>query len=179
MRSVDPKEAEVSYRRLLDWSKSARMPSCGTLGEWLYTSRTEQYVEELEPDDLIESKTPGAIQKNWKMPSEFPLCPPETGENALDQYRERLKDGEIFSRNNFGDSKVVSAALSEGSEKLLVLCNIPSGVKDWALARVSVEDQLYVHENLGTFFTLEGATKQYVLKRGLKWEGGDTIDDYC
>ena len=179
MRSVDPKEAEESYRRLLDWAKSERMPSGGKLGEWVYTSRTQQYVEEPEPDDLIESRTPGAIQKNWKTPSEFPLCPSEIDANALDKYRERLKNGEVFSRNDFGESKVVSAELSESSETLVVLCNIPSGVKDWALARVSVEDRLFVHEGLGTFFILEGAKKQYVLERGLKWEGGDTIDDYC
>jgi len=179
MRSVTKKEAEESRRRLLDWAKSERTPSGGTLGEWLYTSRTEQYVEEPEPDELIESRTPGATQNNWKTPSEFPLCPSEIGANALDEYRERLKNGEVFSRNDFGESKVFSAELSESSDTLVVLCKHPGGVKDWTLARVSVEDRLFVHEGLGTFFTLEGATKQYVLKRGLKWEGGDTFDDYC
>jgi len=179
MRSVTKKEAEESYRRFLDWAKSGRKPSGGMLGEWVYTSRTEQYVEEPEPDDLIESRTPGAVQKNWKTPSEFPLCPSEFRANALDEYRERLQNGEVFSRNHFGESKVESAELSESSETLVVLCKHPGGVKDWALAAVSVEDGLFVHENLGSFFTLEGATKQYVLNRGLKWEGGDSIDDYC
>ena len=179
MRSVTKKEAEESRRRLLEWAKSERMPSSGTLGEWVYRSRTEQYVEEPEPDNLIESRTPGAIQENWKTPSEFPHCPSAIGANALDEYRERLKNGEVFSRNDFGESKVVSAELSESSETLVVLCKHPGGVKDWALARVWVEDRLFVHESLGTFFTLEGATKQYVLERGLKWEGGDTFDDYC
>jgi len=61
MRSVTKKEAEVSCRRLLDWAKSGLMPSGRGLGEWLYNSSNEQYIE--EPDDLIESKTPGAIQK--------------------------------------------------------------------------------------------------------------------
>jgi len=45
----------------LDWAKSGLMPSGRGLGEWLYNSSNEQYIE--EPDDLIESKTPGAIQK--------------------------------------------------------------------------------------------------------------------
>lgn len=179
MRFVTKKEAEESRRRLLDWAKSERMPSGGTLGEWVYRSRTVEYVKEPEPDDMIESRTSGAIQKNWKTPSEFPLCPSEFGPKALDEYHERLKNGEVFSRNDFGESKVVSAELSESSETLVVLCKHPGGVKDWALARVSVENWLFVHENLGTFFTLEGATKQYVLQRGLKWEGGDTVDDYC
>jgi hypothetical protein len=179
MRSVTKEEAEESHRHLLDWAKSQRMPSGGMLGEWVYRSRTEQYVEEPQPHDLIESVTLGAAQKNWRTPSEFPLCPSEIDANALDEYRERLKEGEVFSRNTFGESKVVSAELSESSETLVVLCKHPGGVKDWALARVSVEDRHFVHEGLGTFFTVEGATKQYVLKRGLKWDGGDSIDDYC
>jgi hypothetical protein len=178
MRSVTKKEAEESHRRLFDWAMSQRMPSGGTLGEWLYRSRTDHYVEEPEPDDLTESRTPGAIQKNWKTPSEFPLCPSEIGVNALDEYRERLKDGKIFSRNDYGESIIVSAELSESSETLVVLCKHPGGVKDWALAGVSIEDGLIVHENLGSFFTLDGAKKQYVLKRGLEWEGENSIDDY-
>jgi hypothetical protein len=77
--------------------------------------------------------------------------------NALDEYCKRLKKGEFFSRNDFGESKVVSAELSESSETLLVLCNIPSDIKKWSLARVSIDDRLFVHESLSTFFTLEGA----------------------
>ena len=107
----------------------------------------------------------------------LPVCLPAEFLSRSDE--KRLKKGEVFSRNDFGESKVVSAELSESSETLVVLCNIPSGVKDWSLARVSVEDRLFVHENLGTFFTLEGATKHYFLERGLKWEGGDTFDDFC
>lgn len=179
MRTVTEKEAEESRRRLLKWAKSDRTPSGGTFGEWLYTSRTAQHVEEPELNDLTESRTPGAIQKNWKVPSEFPLCPSEIGANALVEYCHCLKDGVVFSRNQYGESTVISADLSESSESLVVLCKHPGGVKNWALAGVSVEDGLFVHENLGSFFTLDGATKQYVLKRGLKWEGGDSIDDYC
>jgi len=179
MRSVTKNEAEESRRRLLDWAKSERMPSGGMLGEWVYGSPADQNVEEPEPNDLTESRTPGAVQKNWKTPCEFPHCPSEIGANALDEYRKHLNNGEVFSRNDFGESIVISANLSESSETLVVLCNIPSGVKDWALARVSVEDRHFVHENLGAFFTPEGAEKQYVLARGLKWEGGDSIDDYC
>jgi hypothetical protein len=179
MRSVTKHEAEACRRRLLDWANSERMPSGGVLGEWVYTPLTEQYVEEPQPDDLIESNTPGATQRNWKTPSEFPLCPSEISTNGLDEYRKRLKKGEVFSRNRYGEAIVDSADLSEDSETLVVLSKHPGGVKDWSLARVLVEDELFVHEALGTFFTLEGATKQYVIKRGLNWEGGDTIDDYC
>ena len=73
MRTVTKREAEESRRRLLDWAKSERMPFGVMLGEWVYGSPNEQYAEESEPVDLIESRTPGTIQKNWKTQSEFPL----------------------------------------------------------------------------------------------------------
>lgn len=179
MRTVTKKEAEETRKHLLDWAKSGAIPSGGSLGEWLYNSRPKQYVEESEPNGLVESRTPGATQKNWKTPSEFPNCPSEMGAKPLEEYRENLKEGEVFSRNVFGKSEVVSAELSEDSEKLIVLCESPNGVKDWSLARISIEGRSFVHEGLGTFFGLEGAKKQYTLTRGLKWEGGDTFDDYC
>ncbi len=75
MRSVTKKQAEESYRSLLEWAKSRGMPSGGTLGEWLYTPRNEQYVEEPEPDDLIESRTPSAIQKKLEDAERVPTLP--------------------------------------------------------------------------------------------------------
>lgn len=179
MRSVTKKEAEESRKRLLDWAKSGSIPSIGTLDEWLYTSQSDKQVERLKPDRIIESRTPGALQKNWKTPTEFPLCPSDIDANALADYRYRLKEGEVFARNEYGESKVVLAELSKSSDKLLLVCNLPGGVKDWTLAQVSIDRQFIVHESLGTFFTLEGATKEFTLARGLNWEGGDTIDDYC
>jgi len=43
---------------------------------------------------------------------------------------------------------------------------------------VTFEKGLYVHTSLGSFFTKEGADKQYHLDQGLEWTGGDTFDDY-
>jgi len=47
------------------------------------------------------------------------------------------------------------------------------------LLSFQLKNDFFMHENLGSFFTFEGASKQYALMRGLKWEGGDSIDDYC
>lgn len=177
MRTVSKKDAEVSRKRLLDWAKSGAIPSGGALGSWLYKSIDED-SKPPEPEYPIESKTPVAVQKNWKIPSEFPLCPSEIGESSLKQYLKNLKSGEVFARNEYGESLVHSAGYSENSETLLVLCNHPTGAKKWSLARISIEDLQLVHESIGTFLSLDGARKQFTLGRGLKWEGGDSIDDY-
>lgn len=178
MRTVTKKEAEESYKRFLKWAKSGKNPSGGNIGEWLYTPGSNEQVGGMKQDKLIESSTPGALQKNWKTPSEFPLCPADVVPNALIDYFNRLKEGEVFARNRHGESKVVLAALSEESDKLFVVCSNPQGIKKWSLAQVFIDAQFFVHESLGTFFTLDGAKKQFTLARGLEWEGGDTIDDY-
>ncbi|AKP52701.1 HNH endonuclease signature motif containing protein [Cyclobacterium amurskyense] len=179
MRAVTKEEADHSRQRLLDWANGGKIPSGGILGDWLYELPNEQFSEEPSSEILIESKTSGAIQKSWKTPSEFPLCPSNPTKNGLQDYYQRIKEGDVFARNNFGESKVVSAALSERSDVLLVMCHHPGAIKEWSLAQVSIDDHLFIHESLGTFFQLEGAKKQFTLKRGLKWEGGDSIDDIC
>lgn len=177
MRTVTREEAEKSHKRLLDWAKSGSNPSDGRLGEWLYTSNDE-FIEDAEFEDLTKSLTEGAVQRDWRTPSEFPYSPSIIGSNSLTNYRDLLKEGNVFSINGYGESIVISAELSEDSKKLLVLCKSPSNVKGWSLAQITIEENQMVHENLGSFFTLEGANKQFALARGLEWEGGDSIDDY-
>ncbi len=179
MRTVTKTEAEDSRKRLMEWASSGNTPSGGLLGDWLYNPLNDQDFLDQDPDHLIDSKTPGAIQKNWKTPSEFPLCPSDIGANALADYCQRLEEGVVFACNDFSESIVVSAVLSESFDALLVMCNNPEGIKPWLLARVSIDDQLFLHENLGSFFTLEGVTKEFILAQGLEWEGGDTFDDNC
>lgn len=178
MRAVTPQEAEESRQRLIRWAKSGKVPSGGNLDEWLYAHKSGQQTQHDENTALTESQTPGAIQKNWKIPSLFPNCPSSTYENSLADYFRKLEEGAIFSRNRYGDFKVLLTALSEKSDALFVICSMPSGVKDWSLAKVYIDDQSFVHESLGSFFDLEGAKKQFTLAQGLKWDGGDTTDDY-
>jgi len=187
MRKVSREEARNSLKRMSDWAKNDDYNSSskkGALGEWIY----KDYPSEIsyqktsehkpEPNELVKSKTPGAVQKNWKIPSEFPLCPTEVKKTSLGQYLQNLKNGEILARNKHGESIVHSADFSENSEALLVLCNKPEGLKEWSLARISIEGQHFVHESVETFFSLKGAQKQFTIACGMKWEGGDSIDDY-
>ncbi len=178
MRAVTREEAQASRKRLLAWAKSDDTPSGGSLGEWLFGSDTTREQEDVERNALVEAKTPGAVQRNWKTPSEFPLCPSTANEDALETYAEMLRHGEVFARTPFGESTSVSAEMAKDYKALVVLCNHgKDAIKDWSLARISIESERFVHESLGTFFTLEGATKQFCLARGVPWE--DSIDDYC
>jgi hypothetical protein len=178
MRTVTQAEAAYSRKRLIDWAQSDSPSNGGTLGDWIYGPRPAP--EEEEAGLLVESRTPGAVQRNWRLPAEFPLSPQLGQEEALEAYFESLKEDAVFAVSRFGQTRVVKAALGSESVALFVLGELGEGaVKPWSLAKVTYEGGRFVHESCGTFFALEGAEKQFTLIQGLPWEGGDSIDDYC
>lgn len=203
MRTVTPEEAQTCRERLELWAKSDKMPSGGTLGEWVYqpfktSNQKKTPVQPAPPRDrstplvkaaeeahrlygLVMAKTPGAAQHNWKIPSEFPCCPGQAGEEPIKNYAEKLKVGNVFSRNDFSETVILKVSIGEVGHSLLVMCEqCKSGVvKPWSLVKISYEDRLYIHESLGTFFDRQGAEKSFHIKQGLEWIGGDSIDDYC
>ena len=178
MRTVSLAEAEYSHKRMLDWAQSDRPASGGTLGDWIF-GRTAAPIEET-PAQPVVSKTPGAVQRNWQVPAEFPLCPETTEETPLANYYGHLKEGAIAVISPFGETKVGKAAMSAGGTALFILGEHGAGaIKPWSLAQVTFEDGKFVHESLGTFFTPDGAEKGFILAQGLPWKGGDTFDDFC
>ena len=178
MRTVTSAEAEYSKKRMLDWAASDKPAGGGTLGDWVF-GRSEAAVEP-PPPELVSSKTPGAVQRNWNVPAEFPLCPDVLDETPLATYHSRLTEGETAVISPWGETKVGKAAIAaDGSAVFLLGDHGSEAVKPWSLAQITFEDGQYVHESCGTFFTPEGAEKEFTLIQGLPWEGGDTFDDYC
>lgn len=203
MRTVTPEEAKACRECLELWAKSDKAPSGGSLGEWVYkplktSNQQEKPMQPAPPKDLsapivqaaqkahrlndvVMSKTPGAAQRDWKVPSEFPCCPQQAGKGPIKTYEEKLKIGSIFARNDFSETVILEVAIVEDGQSILVMCeqSKSDAVKPWSLAKVSYEDDLYIHASLGTFFDKQGAEKNFHIAQGLEWAGGDSIDDYC
>ncbi len=174
MSAVSKGEGQYSLDRMLSWAKSDKIPSGGSLSEWIFNRATWPK----EPD-IIMSKTLNAAQRNWRTPSEFPCCPQTYVEEPILTYGENLRSGSLFCRNDSYSSLVSKSAISQDRKSLYVISECKNGVKPWALAKITYEADLFVHSSLGTFFELNGAEKQFSLEQGLEWLGGDSIDDYC
>lgn len=178
MRTVSKEESENTRNNLLKWASEGKLPNGGTLGEWIYSSMPKpnvNHVEEYKPQTIPSSAT----QKNWKTPTEFPNCPIELSENGLSAYKESLTKGSVFSKNVFGESIVKDADINSATSELLVMTkNEQTAPNPYALAKVYIEQDKFVHESIRTFFTSIGAQKQFTLALGLEWEGEDSIDDY-
>ena len=76
----------------------------------------------------------------------------------------------------------MNSAITDNGETIFVLTESTEGenaIKPWGLAKITFEDSKFVHESIQSFFSKEGAEKQFTLAQGLVWTGGDSIDDYC
>ena len=61
-----------------------------------------QYVSiDSHTDSLTESLTPNAMQRYWRTPTEFPLCPSEVGDRPLTTYLNNLKKGAVITKNQY------------------------------------------------------------------------------
>ncbi|WP_433988793.1 hypothetical protein SuNHUV7_25280 (plasmid) [Pseudoseohaeicola sp. NH-UV-7] len=173
MRVVSKEEAQTAKASLIEWAQSGKAPKGGALGEWLYG---ESDAPALEPArEEFESLTPSVVQVRWKVPSEFPACPPRVTEDALERYASSLEFGNVFVQNDIYHGLVVQHSLSDNG--LVVLSHSASGVKDWAIAHISTKDDLFYHKSEGTFFTLQGALKAFCQLSGEEFD--ESIDDYC
>lgn len=129
---------------------------------------------------LKDSLTPGAKQKNWKVPALFPLCPPKPDpDRPLETYLANLKKGAIFAQTDYYKSLVYQAEISDDGKTLTVMTSIPDGPKPYALALITFANGYYIHTNDQSYFDEEGANKYYTLALGREWTGGDVFDDYC
>jgi hypothetical protein len=140
-----------------------------------------QYATIQEVPEIIFAKTPNAIQRNWRIISEFPCCPQLSTDKPLAVYAENLQPGLVFCRNDVYSSLVLKSSISDDRQSLYVISESTQGneaVKPWALAKITYENGLFIHTSLGSFFSKDGAEKQYCLVQGLEWNGGDSINDY-
>ncbi|HMQ87908.1 MAG TPA: HNH endonuclease signature motif containing protein [Flavilitoribacter sp.] len=185
MCAVSIHEAQASKERLMAWAKSGKPLQGGSLGEWIYNRNvTNQFANYVEEElAFINSLTPNAVQKarNWKTPSEFPCCPQQKPNKPMASYTANLKVGDVFSRNQYAKSIVECFAISKDENTLWIMCKSgdENPIKPYSLAEITYQNDVFVHNSLGTFFEKGGAEKQFTLVQGLEWTGGDTIDDYC
>ena len=127
------------------------------------------------------SITTNAVQVNWKTPTDFVCCPKEIDINPIEQYSNNLNVGELFSVNKYLKSIVTNYQASPDRNTLWVICQLQEGTspKPWSLVEITFENDVFVHESLGTFFEKVGAEKQFTLAQGLEWQGGETFDELC
>lgn len=179
MRSVTPEEAAYSRERLEAWAASPRPSRGGGASDWILRPPPSASVHH-DPAAIVQSKTRGAVQRKWRVPAEFPLCPDPQTDSPLDAYLDRLTPGVVAVVSPYGETRVGTALRTpDGGAILLLGEHGKEAIKPWSLAKVTYENGLFVHESMGTFFERAGAEKYLTLEQGLPWEGGEVFDDFA
>lgn len=208
MKTVTKEQAAACKKHVEEWARQdSKNPSSGMgIGDWIFTdeemeeaakwsegsstsyrnafARQRAEIEEANQREydqqygLKDSLTPGAKQIEWKTPTEFPQTPHIISSTPLQDYLSHLSKGTIYCRNQYGDSPVYDAAMSEDGSHLSVLTEIP-GATNYALSEVSFSDGFFIHKSIRTFISEEGAIKYFTLSLGREWDGGDVLEDYC
>lgn len=133
-------------------------------------------------DLLTDSLTPGAKQLFWRTPTDFVLCPGNAKDYSLSDYYKSLEEGKVFLRNEHSNNQtILKAGYNEKEQALYVLTydkENPVG-KHWALCRIFIFEDVFVHESIRTYFEENGGLKYFTLHMGDEWTGEDSIDDYC
>ncbi|AHG45049.1 HNH endonuclease [Rhizobium leguminosarum bv. trifolii CB782] len=174
MRTVSKDEAAASRKRLMKWVGSDTQLRGGVLGEWLYGTSVET-TRKGEPE-IFESLTLSAAQIKWRVPTEFPACPGAVSDDGLEEYGKALSFGDVFAQNPYSKSLVVQHGMAD--DGLVVLTRFAGdSIKDWAVAHVSMQGELFYHRSEYTFFELQGALKHFCELTGQSY--GDAFDDYC
>lgn len=185
MGNVTAKEAKTTLEQLLKWANTDEDSKEGSLSSWALNHRIwvkQQKIADQDISEITVSLSPNAMQRNWRNPSEFPCCPKEIVENPIEKYAGNLSSGALFCKNDIYSSFVLEFAISKDHQYIFLISESTEGeaaIKPWALAKISFEDKKFVHESLGSFFSKNGTQKQFTLAQGLKWNGEDSIDDYC
>lgn len=211
MRTVSKDEAMHTLKNMNEWAhRPIEEPKGGSMGEWIYKSLgvnpqmdvmnelmkngnlhrfriiqkpviDKPSVEE-SVNNLIDANYPAsAVQKNWKTPTDFPLCPVVLSNTALQDYYGELSKGKVVATNGYGGTMILEYAMNQQSTYIWVLSKRTeqNPVKPWVLLGIFVENGKFVHENLQSFFSEKGGYKYFTLAQGKEWTGGDCFDDYC
>jgi hypothetical protein len=194
MRAVTPEEGKRSLERMTQWAQKEIAPrnsgptaQRAGIGEWIYrrgTIRNPSARDIAKPTkDFTHSHTGGALQRNWRVPATFPLCPKPSTPDALVIYADRLVLGAVAVTSDFGPTLVDQVAISRDRSEIYLLGRNPENkIKGWSLMRITFENidgRRIVHESLGTFFQRDGAEHDFTEFQGLKWRGEDSIDNFC
>ena len=176
MRTVTKQEAENTLNNLRNWSTKGKIPINGQLSDWIFRSQPVNGQNNSRQQLITESISPTAKQKNWKTSCKFPYCPLIVRPEGLNEYKDSLKEGRIFSENKYSKSNVIKCDINEDTNELYVLTT-SENIKPFALAKITVENLSYMHESINSYFKTDGAEKEYVQALGGVWEGGETFDE--
>lgn len=186
MRTVTPQEAENAYKNVMRWglkpiTTTNQKRSDKEKGEWIFKNSSFK-ADEHQTQTFQKAKYPDtALQMDWHTPTSFMGCPTTFNNNGLNEYFNNLSKNSLFLKNRYSTQIVIDKVLINNKKELLVISKdiSESAVKPFGLVSILSIGNQFIHKSISTYFEENGARKKYTEMQGVKWEGEDSIDNYC
>ena len=162
-------------------SVKSQLPSHKNVDNTLVETSVNYERDEEDEDSLIkDSNTPLAAQYHWTTPTDFPCCPDVINDDGLLLYKENLKEGSVFTSNEFNTYYVVDKGMWNRGDELIVLAtNNRDEFFSWSIVSVKIRNGKYVHKSIQRKAGKELSTKffKYLIGEGeLTDEDIDLLD---
>ena len=185
MRTVTSQEAENAYNNVMNWGlrpiQKEQHPRKNK-AEWIFHKYNYPIHNVVKNNEFCRAKSPDtALQMNWKTPTEYPCCPIHFQNNGLKEYFDNLRIGNVFSTNQYATYRILDKMWIDNDSAILVITQDYSkdAVKPFGLAKIYCSGGQFIHQGISTFWEENGARQRFTEMQGLKWEGEDSIDNYC
>lgn len=181
MRNVTREEGRNCYENLLFWAKNddiKPLEKRGTIGEWIYQKR---FLAECNKDNhLIYTMSENAVhdKNHMHLQSEYPCCPLGCHNHSLEEYMKNLISGAVFFKTKYAES-IVEDAIIYNDNIIVRTKSITESIKPWCVCKITLIDNVFVHELIKTCFEEVGALKYFTEASGGEWAGGEVMDDGC
>ena len=124
-----------------------------------------------------------AWQSKDSTPASFPCCPTQISNRAIEDYCDKLLIGDVYCEIPLDDGgklchKVIDKTCVGDNQAFFVISKNEDAYKKFALHKVYLLDDKFIHENIGQCFDEQEARKNLAKNQGLEWSGTDTIDDF-
>ena len=146
--------------------------------------RVGKELEWPNDDDMAAAKVGNEMTKRMDKAAggkevEYLQEPQGSDHILLDEYFSRLTPGVPFAKSKYGVSNVIQAKMAADGSSFGVAVTFPSELKPYAAYKVFVVKNVYIHQFLHTCFDENAALQRMTEAAGEKWEGPDSIDNYC
>ncbi len=124
-------------------------------------------------NQLEKSLTKLCMQCRWSAKYYFPCCPEQIGVIPLDNYFQNFKIGAVFAYNDDSPKLIIVKFIrAKDNLSILVFCEREGitcereGFKPWLIAKITFEDGVFAHFNLGSYFEKDDADQEFCIEQG-------------
>lgn len=109
------------------------------MGEWIFAQPDSPIIQDTYRQVLFPALSPDtALQREWKTPTEFPLCPIQISETPLTSYIDNLCVGKVITRNQYTTQIIDDFALCNENLIMVICHSLSEDIKKYTSVSITL-----------------------------------------